>query len=43
MVINLIILTLLLGGFLIFAFAMHRRRYGKNYIASYHWYTRILK
>ncbi|MGF7144390.1 hypothetical protein HNQ56_002821 [Anaerotaenia torta] len=43
MMINLIILTLLFGGFWIFAFSMHHRRYGRNYIASYHWYIRILK
>jgi hypothetical protein len=43
MILNLILLTLALGIFITAASIIHRKRYGRNYIASYHWYTRILK
>ncbi len=43
MIMKLILFVLALGIFFAAASVIHHKRYSKNYIASYHWYTKILR
>ena len=43
MLINAILYTVIISTFILTCYYIHKKRVGTNYIASYRWFTKILR